>query len=99
MVAGPVREAHDVDVALDQAGDDRAAPQVDDLRAIAVTMAVAVADVDELPVLDRHRRCDRVAAVHRVDPPVGEDERLVAPVLVPAVVVPAVKFASPNIFQ
>src|SRR5262249_44977508 len=72
VIAGPVGEAHEVRVALDDPGHHGAAVQVDDLH--ASTGIGGVAHRHEAPVPDGHRADHTVGVVHRVDVAIDEDE-------------------------
>jgi hypothetical protein len=71
VVAGPVGQAHGVDVRLDQTGNRHAAAEVDHAGTLGVD---APADVGEHAVLDQDLLDDGVAAVHGVDAAVHERE-------------------------
>ena len=73
MVAGPIPHQHDVVVVVDDARHRRAAFQVDHPDA-GSRPGRRPADGGEASVPDRHRVHDGVAAVHRVDAAVDEDE-------------------------
>jgi hypothetical protein len=73
VVAGPVGQAHDVDVWLGQAGHHGSSLEVDDANAGSAGRR-AVTDCDEPPIADRRRAGHGARAVHRVDPSVGEYE-------------------------
>ena len=74
VVSGAIGEADEVRVALDQPGDDRASPQVDDARVAAAPLGAA--HLVELPVADQHRGNDPAAVVHGVDAAVYQQEIL-----------------------
>ena len=76
VVAGTVGEAHAVHVRFDEPGNRCAPFEIDDLRVRSGSRRTAT-DGDETAVSDRHGAGDRVAGVHRVDAPVGQDEGLI----------------------
>ena len=78
VIAGTVREAHAVDVRLDQPGNRGAALEVDHRRVLPAP-GDRPADRDESTVSNRDGVGDRVAVVHRVDATVREHERLIGP--------------------
>jgi len=73
VISGPVGQADDVHVRLDEAGDDGAAVEVDDAGA-RTSCGRRVADSGKAAVPNRHRPRDGVAPVHRVYPAVDKDD-------------------------
>ena len=75
VVADAVRRIESVQVSLDDAGNHRAAAEVDhDGPRSRRTPPRIRAHVGDPAVADRDRRCDGVAHIHRVDTAVDEDD-------------------------
>ena len=69
VVAGGVADADEMDVVVDDAGNDGAAAQIDD---VGVARVAHAADLGEPTVLDEQRVDNRVVFVERMDPAVDE---------------------------
>ena len=75
MIAGAISHEHDVVVVVDDAGHDRASPEIDHADPRARRRRATI-DGGKTAVPDRHARGNSVVAVHRVDRAVHEDELL-----------------------
>jgi hypothetical protein len=67
-------EQHDVVVIVDEAGNHRAAAEVDRAGAGGEALRVNTSDADEAPALNRDLVNDGVPRVHRVDAPVDQPQ-------------------------
>ena len=84
MIAGTVREADEVRVALDQPRHDGASVQIDDVLSRSRIRRI-YSDRNEAAVADCHRLHHAVPVVHRVDAPVDEGESIISGIAVSVV--------------
>ena len=83
VIAGTVREADEMRVALDESRHHRASVQIDD--ALSRSRIRCVSDRNEAAVADRDRAHHPILIIHRVDAPVDQREPIVCGIAVAVV--------------